>query len=128
MMGRIWAALCVLHVLWLGGAWCSLPNIRGLDPALAEHYKPKGDTFSCIDGQKTIAYSLINDNFCDCFDGSDEPGRRENNFLILQEDMRGHVSPHSVPHCGPVRLISHTNLPRKMRSSPARDAERMLQS
>ena len=86
MMGRIWAALCVLHVLWLGGAHCSLSNIRGLDPALAEYYKPKGDKFSCLDGQKTIMYSLINDDFCDCFDGSDEPGREYTKLLFLQQD------------------------------------------
>ena len=76
-MWRISAALCVLHVLLLNGAQCSLPSIRGLDPSLAEHYKPKGDKFTCLDGHKTIMYSLINDDFCDCFDGSDEPGEQE---------------------------------------------------
>ncbi len=76
MMGRTGAALCVLYVLVLGAAQCSpsTMNIRGLDPSLAEHYNPKGDKFICLDGGKSIMYSLINDDFCDCFDGSDEPG------------------------------------------------------
>ena len=83
MMGRIGAALCVLHVLLLGAAQCSSSTIkiRGLDPSLAEHYKPQGDKFKCLDGDKIIMYSLINDDFCDCFDGSDEPGTTSVLFL-----------------------------------------------
>ena len=83
MMGRIGAAICVLHVLLLGAAQCSSSTIkiRGLDPSLAEHYKPQGDKFKCLDGDKIIMYSLINDDFCDCFDGSDEPGTTSLLFL-----------------------------------------------
>ena len=30
--------------------------------------------FTCFDGSTTIPFALVNDDFCDCVDGSDEPG------------------------------------------------------
>jgi hypothetical protein len=41
----------------------------GLD---AKFYAP-GKRFTCLDGSLTIPYSYINDDYCDCFDASDEP-------------------------------------------------------
>ena len=73
----VWRALCAVPVVLLtilGNAHCTSLNIRGLDPSLADYYRQKGDSFICLDGQRTIKYTLINDNYCDCFDGSDEPG------------------------------------------------------
>ncbi len=51
-----------------------LPQIRGVHPSLLSQYKPKGSTWTCLDGSKTIPWSAVNDDFCDCIDGSDEPG------------------------------------------------------
>lgn len=39
----------------------------------ASLYEPR-DTFTCLDGRRTIKFSQVNDDYCDCDDGSDEPG------------------------------------------------------
>ena len=36
-------------------------------------YNPQKD-FTCLDGSGTFSFAQVNDDFCDCDDGSDEPG------------------------------------------------------
>ena len=36
-------------------------------------YDPSKD-FTCLDGLLTIPFNSVNDDYCDCSDGSDEPG------------------------------------------------------
>lgn len=48
-------------------------EIRGLHPDKKEFYKV-GQEFTCLDGSATVPFSLVNDDYCDCRDGSDEPG------------------------------------------------------
>eukprot|EP00052_Salpingoeca_macrocollata_P011881 m.91756 g.91756 ORF g.91756 m.91756 type:complete len:459 (+) comp18246_c0_seq1:23-1399(+) len=47
-------------------------TLRGLAPSKQALYR--GDPFVCLDGSARLAHSQLNDDFCDCDDGSDEPG------------------------------------------------------
>jgi protein kinase C substrate 80K-H len=85
-------------------------QIRGLDPARKSHpclapsslmrlmtvysrYEPSGGVFTCLDGSRTIPHSAINDDYCDCPDGSDEPGTSacENSSVRFYCRNEGHV-------------------------------------
>ena len=47
----------------------------GLNCADIALYDPDKD-FRCFDGSQTIPFAHINDDYCDCLDGSDEPGKQ----------------------------------------------------
>jgi protein kinase C substrate 80K-H len=49
---------------------------RGVHPDLLIRYKKASSSFACLDGSKSVPSTYLNDNFCDCADGSDEPGGR----------------------------------------------------
>ncbi|KAG5671788.1 hypothetical protein PVAND_001964 [Polypedilum vanderplanki] len=55
-------------------ALCDKPILRGIDPQRAQLYANNNDKFTCFDGKKTIKYTQLNDDYCDCADASDEPG------------------------------------------------------
>lgn len=59
-------------VLALVSSFASLP--RGVPPSKEVFYIPRDGMFTCIDGMGTYPFSSVNDDFCDCADGSDEPG------------------------------------------------------
>ncbi|KAK6058790.1 hypothetical protein COOONC_03635 [Cooperia oncophora] len=46
---------------------------RGVPYNRGALYK-KSFEFICLDGSKSILYDQVNDDYCDCPDGSDEPG------------------------------------------------------
>ncbi|KAK9294408.1 hypothetical protein QLX08_010966 [Tetragonisca angustula] len=48
-------------------------QIRGIPIAKSSLY-PSNRDFQCLDGSLIIPFSHVNDNYCDCADGSDEPG------------------------------------------------------
>ncbi|XP_021365218.1 glucosidase 2 subunit beta-like [Mizuhopecten yessoensis] len=51
----------------------SLP--RGVHRTDGKYYKQiEGNMFLCLNKKKNIPFSQVNDDFCDCDDGSDEPG------------------------------------------------------
>ncbi|KAI0733419.1 glucosidase II beta subunit-like-domain-containing protein [Fomitopsis betulina] len=58
-------------------ALAGIEKTSGVPPSLLSRYRsPGSDTasWSCLDGTKFIPWSAVNDDYCDCLDGSDEPG------------------------------------------------------
>ncbi|CAF0992039.1 unnamed protein product [Adineta ricciae] len=47
--------------------------LRGVPAAQLSKYV-SSKPFSCLDGSSTIPFEFVNDDYCDCRDGSDEPG------------------------------------------------------
>lgn len=44
-------------------------------PSNASSYQPNQlGFFACFDGELSISWASVNDDYCDCPDGSDEPG------------------------------------------------------
>lgn len=76
--------------LWLLLLPLPLPTLAGVDknlgisPDLALNYTPSNSgTWQCLDGSKEIPWASVNDDFCDCPDGSDEPGLTSNIFYVM---------------------------------------------
>ncbi|GAX85894.1 hypothetical protein CEUSTIGMA_g13310.t1 [Chlamydomonas eustigma] len=65
------AILFFVCILCFAGTQAS---IRGLNPDYAAQYSGDGGVFKCFDGSKVVPFSRVNDDYCDCPDGSDEPG------------------------------------------------------
>ncbi|GLT82465.1 hypothetical protein SLE2022_008330 [Rubroshorea leprosula] len=66
-------ALCVAS---FGRSASSVPQdpFLGISPEDESFYKTPLDTINCKDGWKKFNKSQLNDDFCDCPDGTDEPG------------------------------------------------------
>ncbi|KAK0417587.1 hypothetical protein QR680_013099 [Steinernema hermaphroditum] len=47
---------------------------RGVPLSKSALYQENGGDFECLDGKKKIPFEQVNDDYCDCEDGSDEPG------------------------------------------------------
>ncbi|KAK8559709.1 hypothetical protein V6N13_016446 [Hibiscus sabdariffa] len=64
----------------------------GISPQDLNYYKSSSDTIKCKDGSKRFSKSQLNDDFCDCPDGTDEPGTSAcpNSKFYCQN--AGHVS------------------------------------
>jgi len=64
--------------------------IRGVAPEDAKLYS--GNTFTCKESQKKIPMARTNDDYCDCEDGSDEPGTSacaNGRFYCVNKGHRG---------------------------------------
>jgi len=49
-------------------------SVKGVQPELAAKYSSTRGSFDCFSGGPSITFDRVNDDFCDCIDGSDEPG------------------------------------------------------
>jgi len=69
-------ALLVALLNLNAGAATEVPRPLGVSLAKASLYQPRaGDnSWTCLDGSRSIPFSQVNDDYCDCADGSDEPG------------------------------------------------------
>ena len=67
----VFLCMCLIALCQLISVTCV--EIRGLHPDKKQFYDP-GKDFTCLDGSHTVPFSLVNDDYCDCLDGSDEPG------------------------------------------------------
>jgi len=66
------AAMLRVLVLALCAAAVSALQVYGAEPGAFDSVV---DTFEC-DGGRSLPVARINDDYCDCSDGSDEPGAR----------------------------------------------------
>ena len=78
------APACICLLVTLAATSITAASVRGAPPHLLSHYDTNVDTFRCLDGSKSITRSRVNDDYCDCLDGSDEPGLATQLLLLLQ--------------------------------------------
>lgn len=63
-----------LLLFYLGLLHASSVPIRGVHPDLLRSYSKTLKQFHCLDGSAAHPLAFVNDDYCDCVDGSDEPG------------------------------------------------------
>ncbi|XP_061567331.1 glucosidase 2 subunit beta [Cololabis saira] len=63
----------VFLVLCVGVSAVEVQRPRGVPLSKRQFYE-EGKPFTCLDGSRTIPFDRVNDDYCDCQDGSDEPG------------------------------------------------------
>lgn len=73
-MKRSYLVVVLLFAALLALGQGATTHVRGVRPELASKYEPQAGKFECLDGSKTIDFARVNDDWCDCPDGSDEPG------------------------------------------------------
>lgn len=72
-MERLVSIYCALLALCSHVAYSSRHMVYGVAFEKLSFYNPAKD-FTCLDGSRTIRFLSVNDDYCDCADGSDEPG------------------------------------------------------
>ncbi|XP_026180450.1 glucosidase 2 subunit beta [Mastacembelus armatus] len=72
MMSSRYVVLLTL-LLGVGVSAVEVQRPRGVPLSKLQFYE-EGKPFTCLDGSRTIPFDRVNDDYCDCSDGSDEPG------------------------------------------------------
>ncbi|KZT27082.1 hypothetical protein NEOLEDRAFT_1161953 [Neolentinus lepideus HHB14362 ss-1] len=86
----------------LGVLAAGVDKTHGVPPNMVSRYVPvkssSSETWKCLDGSKEILWSSVNDDYCDCSDGSDEPGTGacpNSTFYCRNEGHIGSIIPSS---------------------------------
>ncbi|EXJ67975.1 protein kinase C substrate 80K-H [Cladophialophora psammophila CBS 110553] len=93
--------LLILSYLLVSPSWAAETRAsessrpRGVGPEFAKFYKGSPPhTFTCISNPSiSIPFSRVNDDFCDCPDGSDEPGTSACSYLSPLSPPQYHPGP-----------------------------------
>lgn len=65
----------LLSLVCLAGCGVGVEVTRPRGVSLSNrHFYDESKPFTCLDGSGTIPFDRVNDDYCDCSDGSDEPG------------------------------------------------------
>lgn len=94
-------ALVALVLVLASGASPADAALRGVAQADAAAYA--GATFQCASGTGAVAIDRVNDDYCDCADGSDEPGTAacaNGRFYCVQAGYEGKYVPSSQVNDG----------------------------
>ncbi|KAI9494851.1 glucosidase II beta subunit-like-domain-containing protein [Zychaea mexicana] len=84
-----YALPCILAAI----AVVQASELRGVAPEQKPLYTPHSDGhWECLDSSKKIPYTAINDDYCDCPDGSDEPGTSACPNSLFYCNNEGHIA------------------------------------